>query len=186
MRTSAEPSDRRRPVRCARRCAWEPQTMPWRATCRYDESRARASWRIFRRLGTLPERRVRLVPNRSEHDLGLCAVASSGLKPSRTGLRRMRALPTASVCCFSPLPWGRAVRRRSAWLEATAEEWRPIATREEFRLRAPRPTVKRSVLGVQRLLAEPLASSVSVYSVGSHVTVRFAANDLNAANRRRW
>ena len=58
----------------------------------------------------------------------------------------MRALPTAPVGCFWPLPWGRAVRRRSAWLEATAEEWRPIATREEFRLRAPRPAVKPIVM----------------------------------------
>lgn len=41
---------------------------------------------------------------------------------------------------------GRTVRRRSAWLEATAEEWRSIATREEFRLRALRPAVKPNVM----------------------------------------
>lgn len=54
------------------------------------------------------------------------------------GLRRVRALPTAPSGCFGPLPWGRAVRRRSAWLEATAEEWRPIATGDGLKLRLVR------------------------------------------------
>jgi hypothetical protein len=90
--------------------------------------------------------RVRLVPNCGEHELGLWAAASSGLKPSRAGL----ASPTIHN---QPFPFGVLLAvalgaSSSKALSVTwshAEEWRSLATREEFRLRAPRPAVKRIV-----------------------------------------